>query len=208
MVWFPNLWFYLSGRKCIVAMFSCFKTKSQRKFTTQGLCISAMSHVELITGTKNMKSMRFFYSFLNVIAENFIKNVLLEMKNGLSLSQQQLQVIMYYIITWAFNNSVADKTNAHTPQKRSILFFFRCARCATQALLNRHDFFFWKMAADVAVVSCLSGLLKVHFRNVGHQVPLPTILPKKVLGYVLFSTQPDLCQTFAVYHHFAKVANL
>ena len=158
MVWFPNLWFYLSGRKCIVAMFSCFKTKSQRTFTTQGLCISAMSHVELITETKNMKSMRFFYSFLNVIAENFIKNVLLEMKNGLSLSQQQLQVIMYYIITWAFNNSVADKTNAHTPQKRSILLFFRCARCATQALLNRHDFFFWKMAVDVAVVSCLSGL--------------------------------------------------
>ena len=32
------------------------------------------------------------------------------------------------------------------------------ARCAKQALLNRHDFFFWKMAVDVAVVSCLSGL--------------------------------------------------
>ena len=206
MVWFPNSWFYLSRGQCIVAMFSCFKTKSERKFTTQGLCISAMSHVELITETrvyichKNMKSMRFFYSFLNVIAEHFIKNVLLEMKNGLSLSQQQLQVIMYYIITWAFNNSVADKTNAHTPQKRSILLFFRCARCATQALLNRHDFFFWKTAEDVAVVSCL--------RNVGHQVALPTILPKKVLGYVLLSAQPDLCQTFAVYHHFAKVANL
>ena len=44
-----------------------------------------------------------FYSFSNVIAENFIKNILLQMKNGLSLSQQQLQVIMYYIITWAFN---------------------------------------------------------------------------------------------------------
>ena len=31
MVWFPNSWFYLSGRKCIVAMFSCFKTKSEKK---------------------------------------------------------------------------------------------------------------------------------------------------------------------------------
>ena len=155
---FQTCGFAYQGGQCIVAMFSCFKTKSQSKFTTQGLCISAMSHVELITETKDMKSMRFFYSFLKVIAENFIKNVLLEMKNGLSLSQQQLQVIMYYIITWAFNNSVADKTNAHTPQKRSILLFFRCARCATQALLNRHDFFFWKMAVDVAVVSCLSGL--------------------------------------------------
>ena len=38
-----------------------------------------------------------FYSFSNVIAENFIKNILLQMKNGLSLSQQQLQVIMYYM---------------------------------------------------------------------------------------------------------------
>ena len=63
------------------------------------------------------------------------------------------------------------------------------------------------MAEDVAVVSSLSGLPEVHFRNVGHQVALPTILPKKVLGYVFFSAQPDLCQTFAVYHHFAKVAN-
>ena len=96
---FQTCGFTYQGGQCIVAMFSCFKTKSQRKFTTQGLCISAMSHVELITETKNMKSMRFFYNFLNVIAENFIKNVLLEMKNGLSLSQQQLQVIMYYIIT-------------------------------------------------------------------------------------------------------------
>ena len=55
-----------------------------------------------------------FYSFSKVFAENFIKNILLEMKNGLSLRQQQLQVIM----------SVADKTNAHTPQKRTILLFF------------------------------------------------------------------------------------
>ena len=55
-----------------------------------------------------------FYIFSKVFAENFIKNILLEMKNGLSLRQQQLQVIM----------SVADKTNAHTPQKRTILLFF------------------------------------------------------------------------------------
>ena len=40
-----------------------------------------------------------FYSFSKVLAENFVKNILLEMKNGLSLRQQQLQVIMYYILT-------------------------------------------------------------------------------------------------------------
>ena len=50
-------------------MFSCFKTKSEKKFTTRGLFISAMSHVKLITETrvyvchKNMKSMGFFTVF-------------------------------------------------------------------------------------------------------------------------------------------------
>ena len=55
-----------------------------------------------------------FYIFSKVFAEIFLKNILLEMKNGLSLRQQQLQVIM----------SVVDKTNAHTPQKRTVLLFF------------------------------------------------------------------------------------
>ena len=44
-----------------------------------------------------------FYSFSKAFTENFIKNILQEMKNGLSLRQQQLQVIMLYIITWAFH---------------------------------------------------------------------------------------------------------
>ena len=30
MVWFPHSWFYLSRKKCIVGMFSCFK-KSEKK---------------------------------------------------------------------------------------------------------------------------------------------------------------------------------
>ena len=55
-------------------MFSCFtcKTKSEKKITTRGLFISAMSHVKLIAETrvyichKNMKSigfLQFFESF-------------------------------------------------------------------------------------------------------------------------------------------------
>ena len=87
-------------------MFSCFKTKRRKKITTRALFISAMSHVKLITETrvytchKSMKSIAFvFYSFSKVFEENFIKNILQEMKNGLTLRQQQLQVIMYYIIT-------------------------------------------------------------------------------------------------------------
>ena len=39
-----------------------------------------------------------FYSFSKVFAEKFLQNILQEMKNGMSLRQQQLQVIMYYII--------------------------------------------------------------------------------------------------------------
>ena len=41
----------------------------------------------------------FFYICSTVFAEKYMKNILQEMKNGLSLRQQQLQVIMYYIIT-------------------------------------------------------------------------------------------------------------
>ena len=51
-------------------MFRCFKTKSEKKFTTRGLFISAMSHVKLITETrvylchkKKKKSMVFFIVF-------------------------------------------------------------------------------------------------------------------------------------------------
>ena len=41
----------------------------------------------------------FFYRFSKVFEEKYIKHILQEMKNGLSLREQQLQVIMYYIIT-------------------------------------------------------------------------------------------------------------
>ena len=61
-------------------MFSCFKTKSEKKFTTRGLFISAMSHVKLIAETrvyichKNMKSMgflQFFESFRGKIYKKY-----------------------------------------------------------------------------------------------------------------------------------------
>ena len=38
----------------MVAMFSCFKTKSEKKCTTRGLFISAMSHVKLIAETPRL----------------------------------------------------------------------------------------------------------------------------------------------------------
>ena len=80
MAWFPNTWFYISGRKCIVAIFSWFQTKSEKKFTPRGLFISAMSHVKLIAKTsvyichKNVKSMgflQFFESFRGKIYKKY-----------------------------------------------------------------------------------------------------------------------------------------
>ena len=60
-------------------MFSCFKTKSEKKFTTRGLFISAMSHVKLIAETrvyichKNMKSMGIFLQFFKSFRRKIYK---------------------------------------------------------------------------------------------------------------------------------------
>ena len=61
-------------------MFSCFKTKSEKKFTTRGLFFSVISHVKLIAETrvyichKNVKSMgflQFFESFRGKIYKKY-----------------------------------------------------------------------------------------------------------------------------------------
>ena len=66
-----------------------------------------------------------FYSFSKVFAEKFLQNILQEMKNGMSLRQQQLQVIMYYIIICHehFISLVADK-RMHIPRKNKQCFYF------------------------------------------------------------------------------------
>ena len=69
--------------------------------------------------------MGIFLQFFESLREKYkLKNILQEMKNGLSLRQQQLQVIMYYIITCHehFMRTPADKTNA--PPKNGQYFFF------------------------------------------------------------------------------------
>ena len=74
-----------------------------------------------------------FYSFSKVFKENFIKNILQEMKNGLSLRQQQLQVIMYYIITWAFHKQYKLQTKRmHIPRKNEQYFYFSLPLKATE----------------------------------------------------------------------------
>ena len=75
-----------------MAMFRCFKKKSEKKFTTRGLFFSAMSHVKLIAETRLYMPQKHeiygvFTVFRNFSREKFIKNILEEMKNGLSLRQ-------------------------------------------------------------------------------------------------------------------------
>ena len=106
-----------------------FLKESEKKITTRGLFISTLSHVKLIAETRHYICYKtwnlwvfFFYSFSKVFAEKYIKYIPQEMKNGLSLTKQKLQVILYYIITWAFISSLADKTNV--PLKNKQYFHF------------------------------------------------------------------------------------
>ena len=46
------------------------------------------------------------------------------MKNGLSLRQQQLQVIMYYIITWAYYKLSRRQDECIYPAKTNDTFIF------------------------------------------------------------------------------------
>ena len=69
----------------------------------------------------------FFLQFFESFRGKYkLKNILQEMKNGLSLRQQQLQVIMYYIITCHehFMRTLADKTNAPPKNEQYFYFFF------------------------------------------------------------------------------------
>ena len=75
MVWFPNSWFYLSGEKCIVAMFSYFK-KSENKFASEAyllarcLMLNWSRRHEFIYATKTRNLWVFFYIFWKFSREN------------------------------------------------------------------------------------------------------------------------------------------
>ena len=81
----------------------------------------SLRHDIILYATKTWNLWVFLlYSFSKVFAEKYIKYFPQEMKNCLSL--QKLQVILHYIITWAFISSLADKTNA--PRKNKQYFHF------------------------------------------------------------------------------------
>ena len=90
---FPNSWFYLSRRKCIIAMLSCFKTKSEKNLTREVYLLARCLYMP-----QKHEIYGFFLQFFESLCGKFYKKMFQEMKNGLSLKQQQLQVIMYYII--------------------------------------------------------------------------------------------------------------
>ena len=98
-------------------MFSYFK-KSEKKFTTRGLFISAMSHVKLITETRVYichKKNETYGVFLQCF-ESFGRKIY---KNYSTGNEEWIE-----FETANFISSVTDKTNARTPKKRKILLFF------------------------------------------------------------------------------------
>ena len=68
MVWFPNSWFYLSRKKCIVAIYSYFK-KREKKLLREVYLLArcVMCHVRhaFIYATKTWNLRVFFYIFLS-----------------------------------------------------------------------------------------------------------------------------------------------
>ena len=105
---------------------SLFLHKSDFHWQSKGgLFICTLSHVKLIpeihfcTCHKNMKSMGIFSmgQFSRVFTEKYIKNIFQEMKNGLSLRQEQC-----YIITWAFHKLTCRQNTMH-PEKKNNTYF-------------------------------------------------------------------------------------
>ena len=66
----------------------------------------------------------FFLQFFESLCGKFYKNIFQEMKNGLSLKQQQLQVIMYHIIIWAFHKLSCRQNECTYPEKTNNTFIF------------------------------------------------------------------------------------
>ena len=95
----------------------------------QGLFISLMCRIKLIAETriyichKNMKSI-FLKQFLEVFMEKHVKKIIKVMKNGNSLRQQKVLVIMYFE---HFISSLVDNTN-ELPKKEQYFYFSFCRR--------------------------------------------------------------------------------
>ena len=120
------------------ASWQCSATlrKAKKKITTRGLFFSAMSRVKLIAETRvyNMPQKHEIYAYVFLqFSESFrgkykLTNFLREMKNGLSLRQQQFITSDYVLnnhLSWAFHKLTSLQTKQmHRQKKRAILIFF------------------------------------------------------------------------------------
>ena len=70
-------------------MLSCFKTKSEKNLTREVYLLARCLYMP-----QKQEIYGFFLQFFESLCGKFCKKIFQEMKNGLSLKQQQLQVIM------------------------------------------------------------------------------------------------------------------
>ena len=120
----------LSSKKCIVAMFSCFKKSEKvllRKVYLLAWCLMLnwLRKHSFICAAKTW-NLCFFYSFWKVFIEKHVKKIIKVMKNGNSLRQEKVQVIMYHVIEH-FISSLADNKN-ELPKNEQYFYFSFCRR--------------------------------------------------------------------------------
>ena len=117
----------LSSKKCIVAMFSCFK-KSEKvllcKVYLLAWCVilNWLRRHAFIYATKTW-NLCFLNSLRKVFMEKHVKKIIKVMKNGNSLRQEKVQVIMYHVIEH-FISSLADNKNELPKTSNTFIFLF------------------------------------------------------------------------------------
>ena len=120
----------LSSKKCIVAMFSCFKKSEKvllRKVYLLAWCLMLnwLRRHAFIYTTKTW-NLCFSNSFWKGFMEKHVKKIIKVMKNGNSLRQQKVQVIMYHVL-WAFHKLTCRQCK-WTPKNEQYFYFSFCRR--------------------------------------------------------------------------------
>ena len=117
MVWFPNSWFYFTSRKkCIVAMFSCFKKSKKNIYWARSL-VKLISKTPVYICHKNMKSMGFFLHFLKVFAENIYK--IYFTGNEEWIESETVTITCDYVVTWVFHRLTCRQNKCTSPEKKN-----------------------------------------------------------------------------------------
>ena len=131
MVWFPNSWFYLSRRKCIVAMFSYFK-KSEKKnllrevyLLARCLMLNWSRRHAFIYAAKTWNLCFLLQFFERLCGKIFTKySTGNEEWNEFETATITSDYVLHNHLSWAFHKLSCRQTNAHTPKKWTMLLFF------------------------------------------------------------------------------------